>query len=75
MRTIDINPALAYKLSSQLSLGAGLNAQYIEAELSSAVDSSSICLGLEPALTCGTLGLDLPGTQAVDSYATIKGDG
>ncbi len=74
VRTVDINPALAYKISDQLSLGAGLNAQYIEAELSSAVDSSSICLGLAPALACGALGLDVPGTQAVDSYATIKGD-
>lgn len=73
VQTIDINPALAYKLSNQLSLGAGLNAQYIKAELSSAVDSSSICLALAPS-TCGALGLASPGTQAVDSYATIKGD-
>jgi long-chain fatty acid transport protein len=74
VQTIDINPALAYKVSNQLSLGAGLNAQYIKAELSSAVDSSSICLGLAPLATCGALGLASPGNQAVDSYATIKGD-
>ena len=34
VQTININPALAYKVNSQLSLGAGLNAQYIKAELS-----------------------------------------
>ncbi len=74
VQTIDINPSLAYKVSNQLSLGAGLNAQYIKAELSSAVDSSSICLGVAPSATCSALGLATPGNQAVDSYATIKGD-
>ena len=37
MKTININPALAYKINDQLSVGAGLNAQYISAELTNAV--------------------------------------
>ena len=74
VQTININPALAYQVSNQLSLGAGLSAQYIKAELSSAVDSSSICLALAAPATCGALGLATPGNPAADSYATIKGD-
>lgn len=73
VQTININPALAYKVNSRLSLGAGLSAQYINAELSSAVDSSSICIGLAGQAVCQTFGLDMAGNQAVDSYASIKG--
>ena len=38
LKTININPSLAYKLNYQLSLGAGLDAQYIKAELTNAVN-------------------------------------
>jgi long-chain fatty acid transport protein len=43
--TINVNPALAWKLNDYLSLGAGLNVQYFKAELSSAIDFRSACLG------------------------------
>lgn len=77
--TVNINPALAYEVNDRLSLGVGLDAQYIKAELSSAVDSGSICyaqvlsLGGDPASSCDPLNLT-PGNQSVDSYATVKGD-
>lgn len=35
MQTINVNPSLAWKLNDSLSLGVGVNWQYIEAELSS----------------------------------------
>jgi long-chain fatty acid transport protein len=38
LKTININPALAYKLNDQFSIGAGLNAQYIQADLTKAVN-------------------------------------
>lgn len=38
LKTININPTIAYQASDKLSLGFGLNAQYIEAELTNAVD-------------------------------------
>lgn len=60
VETVNINPALAFKLNDRLSLGAGVSAQYIKAELTSAVDSGSF--------------LGTPGNQAVDSYAYVKGD-
>lgn len=40
VRTININPAIAYQINDKLSLGAGVNAQYIEATLSSMVDAT-----------------------------------
>ena len=36
--TININPAVAYQVTETLSIGAGLNVQYAEAELSNAID-------------------------------------
>ena len=36
LKTIDINPAVAYQVNSQLSVGAGLSIQYADAELTSA---------------------------------------
>ena len=43
LRTIDINPAVAYRVMPGLSVGAGLRAVYAEAELSNAVDAGTIC--------------------------------
>lgn len=36
LKTIDINPALAYQVNSQLALGAGISFQYADAELTQA---------------------------------------
>lgn len=45
VKTVNINPALAYKAGPNLSVGVGLNAQYIEATLTQAVDQGSACYG------------------------------
>jgi long-chain fatty acid transport protein len=79
MKTININPVLSYKHSSQLSFAAGLSAQYIDAKLTSSIDSSSICLGLQashiiPGGTCTAFGLNVPGNSSVDSYVKNEGD-
>ncbi len=42
VQTININPAVAYKLNDHFSFAVGFNAQRIDAELSSAVDFGSI---------------------------------
>ena len=67
VETVNINPALGFKLNDRLSLGAGVSAQYIKAELTTAVDSGSLCVALGTA--CGG-----PGNPAVDSYARVRGD-
>lgn len=38
LKTVNINPALAFKVNDQLSLGFGINAMWIQAELTSAVN-------------------------------------
>ncbi len=43
--TVNINPSLAYRLNERLSFGAGVSAQYVDAELSSAIDFGSILAG------------------------------
>ena len=65
MFSLNINPAAAYRINDKLSIGAGLNFQYMKAELSQAVDFGligySFSLGLLP-------------TQSNDGKATMKGD-
>lgn len=69
--SIDINPTLAYRLNDTVSIGAGVSAQYVDVELSRAVDFGSVCVGRLGPTTCGSLGL-LP--QARDGTATVKGN-
>lgn len=71
LKTININPSIAYKLNDQLSLGAGISAQYVDVELSRAIDFGSICVGTLGAPAC------VPGgfvPQARDGKVTVEGD-
>jgi long-chain fatty acid transport protein len=45
MMTININPAAAYKINDNLSVGVGLNAQYIDATLTSMIDGGLLAIG------------------------------
>ena len=80
MKTININPSLAYEINDQLTFGAGLNAQYIQVELGSAIDSAAACRSIASAANSGDLLLGclnaLPdlANQATDSKAVISGD-
>lgn len=42
VRTINVNPSIAYKINDQFSIGAGLNYQRMDAELTSGVAYSTI---------------------------------
>ena len=46
LRTIDINPAVAFEVAPWLSLGAGVSAQYGRAVFSSEINSSTIATSL-----------------------------
>lgn len=65
LKTININPALAFQVNEKLSFGLGVNAQYIDAELSNAVDFGAIC-ALASVATCAT-------PQARDGSLKLKG--
>lgn len=69
--TININPSLGYKINDRLSIGAGINYQRIESELSQAVDFGTICAATQDAATCAGLGLT---PQGNDGIAIIKAD-
>lgn len=71
VKTININPALAFKMNETLSLGVGVNLQYIEAELSNAVDFGTICFGALGPAGCTAAGLT---PQNADGFARVEGD-
>ncbi len=80
LKTININPALAFKVNDNVSLGAGVNYQRVSAELSKAVDFGSVCVakaapfvgGVPAALaTCGGAGLTPTGS---DGKSAFEGD-
>jgi len=78
VEAININPSLAFKVNSKWSVGFGANLQYFKAELTNAVDFSSICLGAEgagqlPSGTCSGAGLATPQSTASDGFADISG--
>lgn len=73
-KTLNINPAIAWKVNEQFSLGGGVSIQYAKAKLSNAIDSSAICRAKAPLATCALLGLALPGNAKVDSSVKLEGD-
>ncbi|WP_083251494.1 OmpP1/FadL family transporter [Acidihalobacter yilgarnensis] len=79
VQVINLSPSLSYRLSPTLSIGAGLDAQYAKANLSSAIDSGSLCYGAAAhgqvpggLATCNAYGLT-PGNSQVDGLARVKG--
>ncbi len=79
---INLNPAIGYKINDKWSIGGGINVQYIKAELSSAIDSSAVCLGSLSAIvegggsaqTCNSLGLSSPNNVDTDSKVEYDAD-
>jgi long-chain fatty acid transport protein len=71
LKTININPSLAYKLNEIVSIGAGIDALYADARLSNAIDFGTICFGTLGPGPCGALGLS---PQADDGRAEVTGD-
>lgn len=80
MKTININPAVSYEVNDKLAVGGGVSAQYIEVELSSAIDSAAACRSIASAANSGALlsqcltAFPEVGKSTTDSKATIKGD-
>jgi len=58
VKTININPSISSRVNDKLLLGAGLNIQYVDVILSSAIDFGSF----------------LGSPQAVDGFARLTGD-
>jgi long-chain fatty acid transport protein len=63
LKSVNINPSIAYRINDQLSIGAGVSAQYIDVELTNAVDFGTIGFlsgipGLTPQGNDGFVGLE-----------------
>ena len=71
IRTVNINPSLAVRLTDELSFGVGLDVQYLDAKLTNAIDFGSLCLGSLGPSACAPRGL-LP--QRADGHLRLKGD-
>jgi long-chain fatty acid transport protein len=67
LTTINLNPAVGYRINEQLSVGGGLMIQYADAELTSAIDFGAIgfLLGI-PGVTSST--------PAFDGFNKLTGD-
>jgi long-chain fatty acid transport protein len=70
--TVDINPALAYRLDPKLSIGAGIDLVYGKAELTNALDFGSL-LSAQLGRPVPAFGIT-PGNPAADGYSVLKGD-
>lgn len=68
LMSVNINPMIARKINDRLTIGAGISAQYIDAELTQAVDFGSI----DAALLGGAAGTLGPGTA--DGEGSVEGD-
>ncbi|MFQ5729371.1 MAG: OmpP1/FadL family transporter [Waddliaceae bacterium] len=74
--TININPALAYRVNRCWSIGAGLNVMYLHAKLSNAVDYG-LLVDQAIALGAGDPTYPFPHgifSQALDGRAIVKGN-
>jgi len=65
--TININPAIAFRAGDRISIGIGINAQYIDAELTNAIDMGAI-----DVITFGNAFGLTPGAD--DGFVKLKGD-
>jgi len=70
LKTIDVNPSLAYKATGWLSLGAGVDVLHGSGLFKNAVDFGSICSNAAGAGLCGLFGL---APQADDGQVKLTG--
>lgn len=64
--TINVNPVMALKINERFSVGVGLQMQYIDAKLTSAVDFGTIAGGVSAPVTDGFV--DLRGDDFAFGY-------
>ena len=69
--SVNINPAVAYKINDNLSVGAGINVMYIKAKLTNAIDFGTLDFLGKLGLPAHALGLT---PQQADGKAELDGD-
>jgi long-chain fatty acid transport protein len=71
LRTVNVNPSLAFRVNEKFSIGGGLNIMYGDVDLSSMIDFGSLCTANAGTATCGFFG-SLP--QQADGKAKFTAD-
>jgi long-chain fatty acid transport protein len=69
LKTVNLNPTIAYKMSDTLSIGGGVNYQYAKATLTNAVNYSAAAFGVG-----GAAALAAVGGPGVEGIGNVKGD-
>lgn len=75
IKSVNINFAGAYKLNEIMSVGAGINYQKLDSELTQAVDFATICNAAGQSATCGGAAGYNPNTNPLDGQASVVADG
>ena len=71
LKSLNINPSIAWKARDGVSLGGGLNFQYFDAELSNAIDYGAACFAAIGPAACAAAGIT---PQGRDGIAKVSGD-
>ena len=71
LQAININPSIGYEITDTLSFGVGLNAQYIDARLTSAIDFGTVCFQQAGPATCTAAGVT---PTMADGLIEVEGD-
>ncbi|HFD79843.1 MAG TPA: aromatic hydrocarbon degradation protein [Gammaproteobacteria bacterium] len=82
VRTVNINPSIAFQVNERLSVGFGADFQYMDAKLTQAVDQGSLCLPTYQKLEAAGVPLPAPPAticaglvpQGADAFAKVTGD-
>ena len=69
LKTVNINPSLAYRVDDKLAVGGGLNVMLADVTLSNAIDMASLCIAALAAPSCAG-----EGPQDLDGFAKLEGD-
>ena len=75
--SVNINPSIAWKATNSISVGFGINIQYMQLELTNNIDSFGACAQLDPAAGAGCAGAGLNpalGDATQDSAVKMDGD-
>lgn len=71
LRTINLNPSIAFNFNEKISMGAGINLMLADVKLTSAVDFGSLCYAFIGPTACTSLGA---APQSNDGFADLTGD-
>ncbi len=71
LKSLNINPSLAWKLGDGVALGAGIDFQYFDATLSNAIDYGAACFAVFGPAACAGAGVT---PQSKDGIAKVSGD-